>query len=173
MSWSLWWFLTRAEKQHKISLLGNYHFLVWIEPSKGVKNTFQTIQSINDYSKFIKLMKLTITKENIFFLHPNNTSEKSWRKLNQNSTTDMWNPDNIEIRLHPCSKRRQGRILYTKYTSIYVLTKITSLLQKKKNTKTCCNMVFETTIFFHLKKRGPRNEEIYIWIYMYRPLCIN
>lgn len=132
MSWSLWWFLTRAEKQHKISLLGNYHFLVWIEPSKDVKNTFQTIQAINDYSKFIKLMKLTITKENIFFLHPNNTPEKSWRKLNQNSTTDMWNPDNIEIRLHPSSKRRQGRILYTKYTSIYVLTKITSLLQKKK-----------------------------------------
>lgn len=132
MSWSLWWFLTRAEKQHKISLLGNYHFLVWIEPSKDVKNTFQTIQAINDYSKFIKLMKLTITKDNIFFLHPNNTPEKSWRKLNQNSTTDMWNPDNIEIRLHPCSKRRQGRILYTKYTSIYVLTKITSLLQKNK-----------------------------------------
>lgn len=94
----IWWFLTRAEKQHKISLLGNYHFLVWIEPSKGVKNTFQTIQSINDYSKFIKLMKLTITKENIFFLHPNNTPEKIWRKLNQNWTTDMWNPDNIEIR---------------------------------------------------------------------------
>lgn len=98
------------KKQHKISLRGNYHFLVWIEPSKDVKNTFQTIQAINDYSKFIKLMKLTITKDNIFFLHPNNTPEKLWRKLNQNSTTDMWNPDNIEIRLHPCSKRRQGRI---------------------------------------------------------------
>lgn len=59
------------KKQHKISLRGNYHFLVWIEASKDVKNTFQTIQAINDYSKFIKLMKLTITKDNIFFLHPN------------------------------------------------------------------------------------------------------
>lgn len=172
MSWSLWWFLTRAEKQHKISLLGNYHFLVWIEPSKDVKNTFQTIQAINDYSKFIKLMKLTITKENIFFLHPNNTPEKIWRKLNQNSTTDMWNPDNIEIRLHPCSKRRQGRI-YILSILVYTFWRRLPLYYKKKNTKTCCNMVFETTIFFHLKKRGPRNEEIYIWIYMYRPLCIN
>lgn len=165
MSWSLWWFLTRAEKQHKISLLGNYHFLVCIEPSKDVKNTFQTIQAINDYSKFIKLMKLTITKENIFFLHPNNTPEKSWRKLNQNSTTDMWNPDNIEIRLHPCSKRRQGRIyIYTKYTSIYVLTKITSLL--RKNTKTCCNMVFETTIF-SFKEACTKK-----WRNEYRDLCV-
>lgn len=96
MSWSLWWFLTRAEKQYKISLLGNSHFLVGVEPSKDIKITFQTIQAINDYSKFIKLMKLTITKDNIFFLHPNNTPEMNCCKLNQNSTTDMWNPGNIE-----------------------------------------------------------------------------
>lgn len=163
MSWSLWWFLTRAEKQHKISLLGNYHFLVWIEPSKDVKNTFQTIHAINDYSKFIKLTKLTITKENIFFLHPNNTPEKSWRKLNQNSTTDMWNPDNIEIRLHPCSKRRQGRI-YILSILVYTFWRRLPLYYKKKKIQKPVAIWFSKPQYQEMKK--------YIYEYTCIDLCV-
>lgn len=73
---------------------GTLSFPRWVGPPKDIKIPFQTTQAINDYSKFIKLLKLTITTDNIF-LHPNNTSEITCRKLNQNSMTDMWNPEKI------------------------------------------------------------------------------